>query len=91
MEIIECDYARHPLTAAEITAILAADASAPFLNTRHATYKERGWGDQLPPRDELIKAIIVEPNLLRRPITRRGQQVVIGFEQARLRQLLINA
>ncbi len=89
--MIERDYTRQPLTAAEITTILATHASAPFLNTRHATYKERGWGDQLPPRDELIKAIIVEPNLLRRPITRRGQQVVIGFEQARLRQLLINA
>lgn len=82
---------RQPLTAAEVTTIFATDGIAPFLNTRHATYKARDWAGQLPPLDELITAIIAEPNLLRRPITRRGTQVVIGFEPEKLRQLLINA
>lgn len=86
--MIERDYARQPLTAAELAAIFAADAVAPFLNTRHATYKERGWAKQLPTSDELRQAILAEPNLLRRPITRRGSQVVIGFEPEKLRQLL---
>ena len=79
------------MTAAEVTTIFAADDIAPFLNTRHATYKARGWASDLPPLDELIEAIIAEPNLLRRPITRRGTQVVIGFEPEKLRRLLINA
>lgn len=79
------------MTAAEVTRIFADDDIAPFLNTRHATYKARAWASQLPPLNELIEAILVEPNLLRRPITRRGAQVVIGFEQEKLRQLLINA
>ena len=91
VKIIERDYAREPLTTAEITTIFAADDVAPFLNTRHATYKKHGWASQLPPLDELIKAIIAEPNLLRRPIIRRGQRVVIGFEPDQLRQLLITA
>jgi arsenate reductase-like glutaredoxin family protein len=89
--MIERDYARQPLTAAELTAIFAADEVAPFLNTRHATYKARGWANQLPPPDELMEAILAEPNLLRRPITRRGQQVVIGFDPDKLRQLLNHA
>lgn len=59
-----------------------------FLNTRHVTYKEQGWGEKLPTRQALIAAIIAEPNLLRRPITRHDQQVVIGFEQEKLRQLI---
>jgi arsenate reductase-like glutaredoxin family protein len=79
------------LTAAELAAILARDEVAPFLNTRHATYKERGWATQLPASNELYQAILTEPNLLRRPITRRGAQVVIGFEPEKLRQLLIPA
>lgn len=91
VKIIERDYARQPLTAAEVTTIFAADDVAPFLNTRHATYKKRGWAGELPPLAELIAAIIAEPNLLRRPITRKGPQVVIGFEPDQLRQLLLNA
>ena len=89
--MIERDYARQPLTAAELDTIFASDAVAPFLNTRHATYKERGWASQLPALSELRQAILAEPNLLRRPIARRGSQVVIGFDQERLRQLLITA
>ncbi len=79
------------MTAAEVTTIFADDDIAPFLNTRHATYKARDWANQLPPLDELIEAILVEPNLLRRPITRRGAEVVIGFEPDKLRQLLNHA
>jgi arsenate reductase-like glutaredoxin family protein len=79
------------LTAAELATIFASDEVAPFLNTRHATYKERGWATQLPALAELRQAILAEPNLLRRPITRRGAQVVIGFEPEKLRQLRIPA
>lgn len=91
LKLVERDYARQPLTAEELERIFAADEVAPFLNTRHAWYKERGWATQLPARAELCQAIISEPNLLRRPITRRGQQVVVGFDDTKLRQLLINA
>lgn len=72
----------------ELTAIWAEDEVAPFLNTRHAIYKERGWAKQLPPEAELRQAILAEPNLLRRPITRKGNQVVIGFDPEKLQQLL---
>jgi len=78
------------LTQEELTAIFADEAIAPFLNTRHATYKERGWAAQLPAQEELYQAILAEPNLLRRPIIRKGEQVVIGFDQEKLQQLLIN-
>ncbi|MBS1786564.1 MAG: hypothetical protein JST85_02515 [Acidobacteria bacterium] len=51
------------------------------MNTRHAVYKERGFAEALPPREELIELIIREPNLLRRPVLRKGDQVVIGFDK----------
>ncbi|MDQ3013832.1 MAG: hypothetical protein M3X11_24400 [Acidobacteriota bacterium] len=53
----------------------------PFLNTRHAVYKDRGFAEKLPARGDLIKLIIAEPNLIRRPILRRGDVVVIGFDK----------
>ncbi len=85
---MERDYARQPLTAEEIEAIFGQDSIPPFLNTRHAIYKERGFADGLPSRAELIKLIQAEPNLLRRPITRAGNKVVIGFDPAKLTSLI---
>jgi arsenate reductase-like glutaredoxin family protein len=86
--LVERDYAKTPLTAEEIKTIFGSDPIPPFLNTRHAVYKERGFSEKLPASDELIKLIIPEPNLLRRPITRRGNRVIIGFDQASLLKLV---
>lgn len=85
--MVERDYAKKPLTAEEIEAIFGDDELAPFLNTRHAVYKERNFAAKLPPRDELIQLIIAEPNLLRRPIVRQGKKVVIGFNQTEIKKL----
>lgn len=79
--LIERDYAKKPLTAEEIETIFG-DAPIPtFLNTRHAVYKGRNLAEKLPDRDELIQLILAEPNLIRRPVTRRGSQVIIGFDK----------
>lgn len=89
-QIVERDYAKKPLTAEEIETILGDDPIPLFLNTRHTVYKERGFAEKLPARDELIKFIIAEPNLLRRPIFRRGKQLVIGFDKESLAKLIAN-
>lgn len=68
--------------------IFGDDDIPPFLNTRHAVYKERGFAEKLPARDELIKLIISEPNLLRRPIVRQGDQIIIGFNQEKLSKFI---
>ncbi|NOT62471.1 MAG: hypothetical protein HOP19_19875 [Acidobacteria bacterium] len=57
------------------------------MNTRHAIYKERGLAESLPPRSELFALIAAEPNLLRRPIVRRGKKLVIGFNKTALQNL----
>ncbi|MBI1760502.1 MAG: hypothetical protein HYR56_03610 [Acidobacteria bacterium] len=86
-DLVERDYAKQPLTAAEVEAIFGDDELAPFLNTRHAVYKERNFAAKLPPRAELIQLISAEPNLLRRPIVRQGKRVIIGFNQTELKKL----
>lgn len=88
--MVERDYAKKPLTAEEIEAIFGDDPIPPFLNTRHAVYKERGFDRKTPSRPELTKLIAAEPNLIRRPITRFGNRVVIGFDEEAL-GMLVNA
>jgi len=85
--LIERDYAKKPLTVEEIETIFNRDPIPPFLNSRHAVYKERGLAEKLPERKELIQLIMAEPNLIRRPITRQGNQVIIGFDKEALSNL----
>ena len=86
--MIDRDYAKRPLTAEEIETIFGDDPIPPFLNTRHAVYKERGFAAALPTREELIALIIAEPNLLRRPILRSGKTLLIGFDKDAIRERL---
>ncbi len=86
-QLIERDYAKKPLTVEEIEMLFGNNPIPLFLNTRHAIYKERGFAKALPARDELIKLIIAEPNLIRRPILRRGADVIIGFDKEAVSKL----
>lgn len=86
--MIERDYARKPLTAEEVETIFGKDPVPNFLNTRHAVYKERGFAESLPSRAELIDLIISEPNLIRRPILRKGSKVVVGFDKDGIKSLI---
>lgn len=86
--MIERDYARKPLTAEEVETIFGKDPVPNFLNTRHAVYKERGFAESLPSRAELIDLIISEPNLIRRPILRKGSKVVVGFDKDGIKSVI---
>jgi len=82
IEYEEVDYAKVPLTAATVEAIVAkAGSVAAVLNTRHAIAKEKGWIAKPPSASVFAKAVEQEPNLLRRPILIDGKKVVIGFDR----------
>jgi arsenate reductase-like glutaredoxin family protein len=82
LELETIDYAKTPLTEATVTAIVAAAGSvAAVLNTRHAEVKAHGWAAQPPPVAAFAKAVVREPNLLRRPILIDGKRVIVGFDR----------
>lgn len=86
----ERNYAKSPLTRAEVQEILdAAPSIGAVLNARHAVAKANGWTADAPPsRAQLIAAAVEENNLLRRPIVVRGGRAVVGNDEAALRALL---
>lgn len=51
-----------------------------FLNTRNELYRERGMKDHPPPRDEAIRLMSENPNLIRRPILIRGSEFLFGWD-----------
>lgn len=78
------DYARKPLPAEIVEAIVAAAGSvAAVLNTRHETAKANGWATTPPTAKAFAKAVAAEVNLLRRPILIDGSTVIVGFDKPR--------
>ena len=82
IEYEEIDYAKVPLTAATVEAIVAkAGSVAAVLNTRHKTAKEKGWVAKPPSAAVFAKAVEQDVNLLRRPILIDGKKVIVGFDR----------
>jgi arsenate reductase-like glutaredoxin family protein len=82
LDLTEIDYARKPLDPAVVEDVVTrAGGVAAVLNARHATAKDRGWAEKPPPVAEFVKAVVAEPNLLRRPILVAGKQVIVGFNK----------
>ena len=82
VEFDAVDYAKKPLDEATVRSIVkAAGSVADVINARHAIAKEKGWVQSPPDADTFVKAVLKEPNLLRRPIYIAGKKLIIGFDK----------
>ncbi|MCI0692568.1 hypothetical protein L0337_11265 [candidate division KSB1 bacterium] len=81
VELEARDYAKQPLTKAELEELIDANNVGAFLNTRHVVVKTSGWKEKPPTKAQAIAAILKDPNVIRRPIVVKSKQRVIGFDQ----------
>ena len=68
----------------ELEKLIGARDYRLFLNTRNELYRERKMKENPPPRQQAIRLMAENPNLVRRPILVKGRQVIIGYEEAAL-------
>jgi len=59
-----------------------------FLNSRNELYRERGMKENPPPRDEALRLMAENPNLIKRPILAKGGDIAVGFDEAAFLKLL---
>jgi arsenate reductase-like glutaredoxin family protein len=88
VEFEERDYAKKPLTEAELEVLIGARSHLDFLSTRNALFKERRMDEKPPTRKEALALMAKEPNLLKRPILVSGRKVLIGFKQDEWKEAL---
>ena len=51
-----------------------------FLNTRNDLYRERGMKENPPPREKALRLMSENPNLIKRPILVKGNQIFLGLD-----------
>ena len=84
-ELTEVNYANGKATLDEATVkslVEKAGNVSAVMNTRHAIVKEKGWAEKPPDAATFAKAVVKEPNLLRRPIFDTGKKLIVGFDKA---------
>jgi arsenate reductase-like glutaredoxin family protein len=84
----EREYGRQPFSEKELRELLAGQPVEGFLNSRNALYRERNMKQNPPSKEEAIKMIVKEPNLLKRPVFVKGKKTVLGFSEPELAKLL---
>lgn len=60
-----------------------------LVSTRSVKYRELGLADQQLTDDEWVALLAREPGLWRRPVTVKGDQVVIGYDPKALETLAL--
>jgi arsenate reductase-like glutaredoxin family protein len=68
------------LSVAELEKLIGKRDYRDFLNTRNELYRERGMKENPPPREEALQLMSENPNLIRRPILVKGNQMYFGLD-----------
>jgi Spx/MgsR family transcriptional regulator len=84
----EREYGKHPFTEKELREIIGDDPIESFLNTRTPLYRENHMQQKPPSKDEAIKLMLKDPNLLKRPVIIKGKKKLMGFNEAELKQMI---
>jgi len=76
------------LTVEELEKLIGNRDHREFLNPRHELYRERDMKLHPPSRQEALRLMSENPNLIKRPIAVKGRQIVLGFDESALSKLV---
>ncbi len=84
----EREYGKNPLAEKELREIIGEGPIENFLNTRTPLYREKNMKQKPPSKDEAIKLMVKDLNLLKRPVIIKGKKKLTGFNETDLKTLL---
>ncbi len=87
-ELEERDYAKSPLSVAELRDLFTARDPRDFLNPRSPAFKAMGLAGKTLSAEQALALMSKEPNLIKRPIVIAGKQMIAGFDRDRIRAAL---
>jgi arsenate reductase-like glutaredoxin family protein len=74
------DLDTQPLSEKELQSLIGTRDYLQFLNSRNELYRERNMAEKTPSREEAVRLMSKNPNLIKRPIAVRGDEIVLGFD-----------
>jgi Spx/MgsR family transcriptional regulator len=83
----EREYGKNPFSEKELREIIGDEPIENFLNTRTPLYREKNMKQNLPSKDEAIKLMLKDANLLKRPVFIKGRKKLTGFNENQVKLL----
>jgi arsenate reductase len=84
----EREYGKNPLSENELREIIGDAPIEKFLNSRTPLYREKNMKQKPSSKDEAIKLMLKDPNLLKRPVILKGRKKLTGFNEGEIKELL---
>jgi Spx/MgsR family transcriptional regulator len=81
------DLGKDRMSVQELDKLIGKRDHRTFLNTRNELYRTRKIGENPPSREEALKLMAAEPNLIRRPVVLRGSDIVLGYDEEALKRI----
>jgi arsenate reductase-like glutaredoxin family protein len=69
-----------PLSEQELNDLIGKRDYKPFLNSRNELYRSRNLAKQVPSRQDAIRLMSKNLNLIKRPVVVRGDRMVLGVD-----------
>jgi len=87
-ELDERDYAKSPLSRAELEDLFKGRDPRDFINPKSPAFKALGLKGKALTSEDALSLMSKEPNLIKRPLTIAGRTLIAGFDRDALRQAL---
>ena len=87
-DLQERDYFKEPLTEQELVGLASLASLSDIFAWRSPSFKKMELSAQDLSEAEMLRLMLDEPRLLRRPLTRVGDKLIIGSNQKVLEQEL---
>lgn len=84
----EREYGKNAFLEKELREIIGDEPIENFLNTRTPLYREKNMKQKPPSKDEAIRLMLKDANLLKRPVFIKGRKKLTGFNENQVKELL---
>ncbi len=81
------DLDKERMSFEELDALIGKRDHRAFLNTRNELYRARKMKENPPSREDALKLMAANPNLIRRPVVLRGADIVLGYDEEELKRI----
>jgi arsenate reductase-like glutaredoxin family protein len=82
----ERDIFKHPLDAVELEVLVQKTSLQEIFSRRSPAARRQGLNEEAVPPEELLRKMLEEPRLLRRPLLLAGDTVVAGWDPERMHE-----
>jgi arsenate reductase-like glutaredoxin family protein len=86
VELDERDYAKQPLSEAELKDLFKAVDPRDYINPKSPAFKTMKLKGRTITPEQALKLMAQEPNLIKRPLIIAGRKIIAGFDRDQLRE-----